>query len=308
MSAYPNIKNYQQLLAEGNLGSQNMNFYKSDGTVATNSVALQCLSYYDQDHSQFFQTYGAVANYYERNRRINGAYGSTYYGECNWLNPINKFTEIREDQFYYLEDFIGAGPYTHLFIEGLTFFTRTRPNIYPDYYNWSFIDDPRSYYRVDILGAEYPYSHGGVRPDIIIQQFDDSNVTPHASDKLYLTYANTLGHGGWHEGYKMKIPCTLMLFNDKLYTPDYQPPIVVNPPDNDPINNNPPDQEPPNTPGDSPSTPISPYANFGGDTTDTGHSQNINQQVDYEFDQSNPRYVQEYFPWLGSWKNVFRWY
>jgi hypothetical protein len=184
----------------------------------------------------------------------------------------------------------------------MTFFTRIKPDVNPMFYNWTFIDDPRSYYRVDILGSEYPFSHGGKKADIIIQQFDDSNVTPHASEKVYLSYADMQGYGGWHEGYKMKIPCTLMLFNDKLYTPDLQPPIVVNPPDNDPIINNPPDQEPPNTPGVPPSTPPDqPYFNFGGDTTDTGASMGPTDYQPIDLYNYKPSVGEYYIPWWRKW-------
>lgn len=300
MSSYPNLKTYQQLLSEGNLGSQNMNFYDSSGSVIPNSTAIQCLNYYDQDYGSTFQTYGAVANYYERNRRINGAYGNTYYGDCSWLNPINKFNLVQEDQFYYLQDFVSSGVYSRLFIEGLTFFTRIKPDVNPAFYNHTFVDnDPHSYYRVDILGSQYPYTHGGVRPDIIIQQFNDTVFGAFNSEKLYMTYADMQGYGGWHQGYKLKVPCTLMLFNDKLYTPE---PIVLQPPSDDPIDN-PVDDPiiPPPVPPSS--TPESEYNNFGGDTTDTGPTGSPTDYGPIDLYNYTPQSAEYYVPW---WKKWFR--
>lgn len=306
MTAYPEIRNYNQLLAENDLGSQNMNFFDSQGQAIPNSPALRTLTYYDQDYSSVFPTYGADTNYYERNRRLNGAYGNAWYGDCNWLNPLNH-SVITENHFYYLEDFTNGGRYSNLFIEGLTLFTRDRPAIYPTWYNSTFRNDSLSYYRIDILGSEYPYSHGGVKADIIIQQFG-SGLNAFASDKLYLSYAQSTMNGAYHSEYRIRIPIGAMLFNDKLYVPS-APIITPGDPVEDPLPPYPPVDEPPiDQPPVNEPLPTDPYSNFGGDTTDTGPTENIDQSVNPWFDRSNPRYVDEYIPTVGWWRKIFRWY
>ena len=298
------IKNYNQLLAEGNLGSQNVDFYNAYGQLSSNSVALDTLNFTDQDNFESYKTYGSKANYYERNRRINGAYGPVYDGECNWLNPVNHFNLNSEDKFYYLQDFAGTGQYSGLFIEGLTLITRHRPEVYYQYYNSTFFTDPNSYYRLDVLGSTYPRSHGQFKTDIVIQQFSNTRV----SDKLYLSYQQAFGHP-YHGEYQIRVPITCILLNDKLYEPSviqqpedptedpYNPVDPIEPPPEDPI-----DQPPVNT------LPTDPYSNFGGDTTDTGPTVNIDTPINPYFDRSNPRYVEEYFPSLGQWRRWFRWY
>jgi hypothetical protein len=293
------ITNYNQLLAEGNLGSQNVDFYNPQGQLSSNSVALNTLNFTDQDNFQHFNTYGSKANYYERNRRINGAYGPVYDGECNWLNPVNHFNLNSEDKFYYLQDFVGNGQYSHVFIQGLTLISRHRPAVYYQYYNSTFFDDPTSYYRLDILGNMYPYSHGGVKADIIIQQFSNYR----ASDKLYLSFDQAVGGHGYHSEYQIRIPITAMLFNDKLYEPSNPPP--VDDPGEEPLE----PVDPIGVPTEDPyaSLPTDPYSNFGGDTTDTGPTPNIDTPINPYFDRSNPRYVEQNFPGYG-WRRWFRWY
>jgi hypothetical protein len=298
------ISNYNQLLAEGNLGSENVDFYNGQGQLSSNSVALNTLVFTDQDNFQHFNTYGSKANYYERNRRINGAYGPVYDGECNWLNPVNHFNLNSEDKFYYLQDFAGTGQFSHLFIEGLTLISRHRPAVYYQFYNSTFFDDPNSYYRMDVLGSMYPYTHGNVKADIIIQQFSNYR----ASDKLYLSYQQAFGHP-YHSEYQIRVPITCILLNDKLYEPSAPPP--VDDPGEDPLNPiiNP--FNPPVTPLDPPQEgePLTdPYSNFGGDTTDTGPTPNIDIPINPYFDRSNPRYVQQYFPTIDGWRRWFRWY
>jgi len=300
-----NITNYVQLLAEGNLGSENVDFFDPYGRVISNSPALQVVSYID-DNFRHFSTYGAKTNYIERNRRINGAYGPVYDGQSNWLNPVDKFHLYQEDKFYYLQDYVLNGRYSNLFIRGLTFFTYNKPNIYYQYYNASFTDPvPGSYYRVDILGNEYPYTRGGIPIDIVIQQFGTSRT----SDKLYLSFEEAVGGHGYHSEYQMRIPISAMLFNDRLIVPE--PPNL--PPSVDPPIDPPVDQPPVDDPVDQPvdqgpPIPYSPYSNFGGDTTDTGPTPNIDQPINPYFGPPNPRYVDEYFPWLGEWRNIFKWY
>lgn len=284
------ISNYNQLLAEGNLGSENVDFFDHNGQLIQYSPALNTLAFIDQDTFESFPTYGAVANSVERDRRIAGAYGPVYDGDCNWINPVNNFHVYPENKFYYLQDHVNS-----TFIRGLTFFTHTRPAVYYQYYNASFSNDNNSIYRVDILGNEYPYSHGGVKTDIIIQQFSNYRV----SDKLYLSFDQAVGGHGYHSEYQMRIPITLMLFNDKLVVPS---PPVVEPPVVDPPVEDPPIIPPPVI------IPTSPYSNFGGDTTDTGPTPNIDIPINPYFQRDNPRYVYEYFPSLGRWKNIFRWY
>lgn len=318
MTSYQNIKTYQQLLAENNLGSQGMQFFNPQGRLESGVPAMNTLTYYDQDYGSTYYTYGAVADNDERNRRIAGAYGPTYTGYASWINPVNRWNTYVDDQFYYLQDFIPGGQYAHLFIEGLTFYTSQRPDVYYQFYGSTFRDDPLSMYRVDILGSEYPYTHGGVKADIIIQQFGRD----YTSQKLYLTYTDTLGHGAWHEGYKMKIPATLMLFNDRLYDatippPDPIPPYVP-PPDNTPvIGQVPPEsgipvigQIPPEiTPPPAPFNPYSPYGNFGGDTTDTGPGDEPDYgPIDAYNADLNRQDVRYYRPELHWWQKWFTWY
>lgn len=303
------ITNYAQLLAEGNLGSQNVDFYNSYGSLVSNSVALDTVSYIDQDTYEHFKTYGSKANYVERNRRINGAYGPAYNQQCNWLNPTNHFNLNTEDKCYYLQDYVGNGRYAGLFINGLTLMTRDRPRVYYQYYNSSFFDDPNSYYRLDVLGNAYPYSHGGKKTDIVIQQFSNYRV----SDKLYLTFNEATGHP-YHSEYQILIPITAMLFNDKLYNPGDAPP--VDDPGEEPYNPVDPVEDPVDDPYGNPSIeqppvyvpPESPYVNFGGDTTDTGPTANIDQPINPYFGERNPRYVEQYFPSLGRWSRWFTWY
>jgi len=303
MTSYPNITTYETLLAHGNLGSQNVDFYNGYGQLQTSSVALETLRFQDQDTFEQYKTYGAVANYYERNRRLNGAYGNTYYGDCNWLNPLNHFNLIHEDHFYYLQDFVYGGPYSNLFIQGLTFCTRERPAVYYQYYNSTFFTDPGSYYRVDILGDEYNKSHGGIKTDIVIQQISQYR----SSDKLYLSFAQAVGGHGWHSEYQMRIPITLMLFNDKLYIP-----TVIIPPPSDPLDPstdpvvNPIDPIPPMEPPVQQNPLISPYASWGGDTTDTGMSES--GLLPYYAGRGTTREdVEFYFPSIQRWRRWFIW-
>lgn len=302
MTAYPNITSYNQLLAEGTLGSVNVDFFNSQGQAVSNSVALQTLTYYDQDYGTTINTYGAMSNYYEHNRRLDGAYGNAWYGDCNWLNPVNH-APIAENHFYYLEDFTNGGRYSHLFIEGLTFFTTQRPNLYPTWYNSTFRQG--GYYRVDILGQEYPYSHGGVKADIIIQQFG-TGLNPFASDKLYLSYAQSTERGAYHSEYRIRVPIGVMLFNDKLYEPTaYQPPVVP-PPDSDPPVDQPPIiDEPPTV---DPLIVNQEYGNFGGDTTDTGPTPGSDEYGPIDAYNAEPRDVRYYRPELHWWQRWFTWY
>jgi hypothetical protein len=308
MTSRPDITNYAQLLAEGNLGSQNVDFYNSQAQLVPNSPALNTLSYHDDYFGATIPTYGAVCNYYERNRRLNGAYGNAYYGEVNFVNPVNQFSTITDNHFYYLQDFVGSAPYAHLFIKGLTWFTRTRPQVYYQYYNASFIDTPNAIYRVDVLGEMYPYNYAGKKPDIIIQEFAPTRT----SDKLYLTFGEAFGHPYHDEYYQMRVPVSIMLFNDKLY--DASIPPIITQPDDDPVPppvQTPPDDEPLQQDQDPFTTSgiqEDQYANFGGDTTDTGPTANIDQPINPYFDRTNPRYVDEYFPSFSSWRNIFRWY
>lgn len=300
MSSYPSITNYNQLLADGTLGSQNVDFFNGYGRLVSNSVALDTLSFLDQDYYQHFKTYGSVANYYERNRRLNGAYGTVYDAEVNWLNPLNHTGLYQENKCYYLQDLVHDGRYANLFIQGLTYFTLDRPRVYYQYYNSSFFTDPNSYYRVDVLGNSYPYSHGGKKTDIIIQQFSNYKV----SDKLYLTFAEAFGHP-YHSEYQIIIPITLPLFNDKLYNPTtVQPP--VDDPVNDPVVN--PVDPPVVPPVDTPQGPIlSPYRNFGGDTTDTGPTESNVMGYNPTIGDDQ-REVEYYFPSIPGWRNWFIWY
>lgn len=308
MTAYPNIRTYQQLLAESDLGSQNVDFYNPQGQLVSGSIALDTLKYEDDYTFTNFNTYGAVANYYERNRRLNGAYGNAYYGDCNYLNPVNHFNLIQENHFYYLEDYILDGPHANFFIHGLTFFTYDRPAVYYQYYNSSFTDNVGSYYRVDILGDEYPYNRDNKKVDIVIQQFNTGNRNRPVSDKLYLNFIDIKGHG-YHSEYQMRIPVGLMLFNDKLYNPSVP---VYTPPEDDGDNNSPildptPPPVPPPVIGEP--LPTDPYSNFGGDTTDTGPTANIDVGINpYFSNEENARWIDYYSPSSSSWWNIFRWY
>ncbi len=303
MAAYPDITTYQMLLAHNDLGSVNMQFYDGYGQLVSNSVALDTLRFEDQDTFEQYKTYGAVANYYERNRRINGAYGPTYDGQVNWLNPVNHFNLIQENKFYYLQDFVGNGRYSGLFIQGLTFCTRDRPAVYYQYYNSTFFTDPGSYYRVDIMGSAYPRSHGGVKADIIIQQFSNYRV----SDKLYLSFDQATGHP-YHGEYQIRVPITLLLFNDKLYTPTAIVPPSTDPldPTTDPVVN-PIDPIPPQDPTPPTYDPIiSPYASWGGDTTDTGMTESsVTAYNPYMY--TNQEEVDYYFPIIPGWRRWFVW-
>ena len=315
MSSYPSITTYSSLLAAGNLGSQNMQFYNAQGQLVQPTNALDTFKYEDENNFQLFSTYGAVANFYERNRRLSGAYGVAYQGEANYLNPLNKITLINEDHFYYLQDFVGTGRYAHLFIQGLTFFTKDRPAIYWQYYNSSFTTYANSYYRVDILGDEYPYYRDGIKVDVVIQQFNTGVGNRPVSDKIFLTFAEVTSHP-YHSEYQMQIPITLMLFNDKLYDASQQPIIDNNPPDDNPPYTppTPPDDPPVDNPPpvDQPSTPYSPYQYWGGDTTDTGMSPSGVTPVNIAFPgDAEPREIEYFTPGPrghGRWWDIFRWY
>lgn len=311
---YSFIRTYQQLLDEQDLGSENMQFYDHRG-VSVDGVALQTLQYYNIDDQRAINTYGAKANDEEEVRRSNGAYGPVYEGYANFMNPVNLPYEHQYNKFYYLQDLVSIGQFSNLFIEGLTFFQRQRPNVHWSLFNSTFSNDPNvGYYRIDILGSAYPYYHGGMKPDVIIQQFGTGKI-PSVSDQLYMTYSQVQTYGDYHSGYKITVPAILPLFNDRLYiiTPPVTDPPVDNPPVTDPPIIDTPPVIPPSTPiiygeGETPydSNQFIPSSNFGGDTTDTGPTENISEPINVWFSDDNRRFIEYYTPTLGRWLGFFR--
>lgn len=289
------INNFEQLLADPLLGCQNIGWLENDGTYSENVPARNSIGYYDIDYNQSFPTYGAKANYMERNRRLSGAYGNAYYGQCNWIKP-GLTGQVTEDHFYYLQDLVFGGYYSNLFVNGLTFYQKTQPNTPPIIYNQSFQrDSATTYYRIDILGSEYPYYHGSEKTDVIIQQLGGNR----ASDKVYVSFRLLLDYSGYHGDYQMRIPITLPVFNDKLYYPQ---PVIFAPGD-DPVDN--PVFEPPEPP--EPSEIETPYSNFGGDTTDTGPSIRLDTPVDPSIHSGKELIpVVRKFPGYG-WADWFVW-
>lgn len=313
---YSFIKTYQQLLDEQDLGSENMQFYDHRG-VSVDGVALQTLQYYDINDQRAINTYGAKANDAEEERRLNGAYGPVYDGYANFMNPVNLPYEHQYNKYYYLQDLVSIGQFSNLFIEGLTFFQRQRPNIHWNLFNSTFSEDPNvGYYRIDVLGSAYPFHHGGVKPDVIIQQFGTGKI-PAVSDQIYMTYAQIQSYGEYHSGYKITVPAILPLFNDRLYI--VTPPQVINDPpvvDDPPVVVNPPvvDDSPPLPiiygEGETPYDPnqFVPSSNFGGDTTDTGHTESNNELINVWFSDESRRFVEYYFPSLGRWFGICKRY
>ncbi len=294
MGDYTNIHNFGQMLAE-DVGVPNMGWWDGRSDYVYNVPAIHGLDYYDEYHNERYPTYGAYANYYERNRRVNGAYGTAYYGSCPWLKP-DIYHPVDEDHFYYLEDMVAGGHLQNMFVHGLTFFQQQKPNIPQDLFDGSFVtNDPRSYYRIDILGNEYPYYNGTEKVDVIIQQM----IPTRNSNKIQVSFATLGSYGAYHSQWKLRIPCTLPVFNDKIAQIDYVPPIITNPTDDPPVTT---------PPTDLPSTITFPYSNFGGDTRDTGPSPDIDVAVDpYFAPRTDPREVEEDFP-LRGWFRRWRWY
>ena len=297
MGDYRDIQQFNQVLAEPNLGAVNMGWWNGQNAYEYNVPAINSMSYYDEYHAQRFPTYSVYANYYERNRRLNGAYGNAYEGEASWLEP-DLFHPVTENHFYYLEDMVNGGAHQNTFIEGLTWFQRQKPNLPPQMEDSSFVpaNTPNTYYRIDILGSAYPYYNGSEKIDVIIQQF----IPYRNSNKIQVSYNTLLGFGAWHSDYQLRIPVTVALFNDKLY--DVPPPVYEPPEDQPIINPTPPINYPDDYDGNDGINYYAPPAQ-----PDPGPSPNADIDVNPYNSAEKGEVVERYFPYHG-WRRWVRWY